>query len=347
MLGLGADLSFVHPGLVHLIWLALAITALLGWQELRGRESLSRFVSALMQRRLAVQPSRAQRLVRVGLCGACMIFGVIALMRPQTPGHSEALRSGEIAADIVVALDVSRSMLADDVAPTRLDRAKAEISDMVGKLRGHRVGLVGFAGRAAVLSPLTSDEGFFRMILDGADTRSISRGGTEIGEAIRKAVRAFEPGPGAKLILLITDGEDHGGYARDAAQEAVEAGVRIVTIGFGSEDGSPITLVDPDTGARTLLTDRDGKPVNSRLDGELLRALALTTEGAYVPAGISALDLEAIVRDHIEPIALAADDRPMVRQVPNEYYPWFVLLAFFCLLAAAVVGTFTSRRQAL
>lgn len=345
MLGLG-DITFAHRSLVHLVWLALAVAGVLVWLELRGGEALGRFVSAVMQRRLARRASLGQRLTRVGLVLGCLLLGVVALMQPQVAGRTEAVASGQVAADIMVVLDVSRSMLADDVAPTRLARAKAEIADLVGKLRGHRIGLVVFAGRASVIAPLTPDYGFFRMILDSAGTTSVSRGGTEIGEAVRKAVRSFDPGPGAKLMLLITDGEDHGSYAEEAASEALEAGVRIVTIGFGSEEGSQISLVDPETGARRLLTDRDGTPVMSRLDGALLRKLALATEGAYVPAGVSALDLEAIVHDHIEPLVRAADDTPLVRQRPEELYPWFVLGSLLCLGGAVLAGASSGRSQA-
>lgn len=338
MLGLG-DITFVHRSLVHLVWAALAIAGVLLALELRGGEALSRFVSPLMQRRLARRPSMQRRVTRVGLILASMVLGILALMRPQSPGATQSIAAGRVSADIMVVLDVSRSMLADDAAPTRMDRAKAEIADLAGKLGGHRIGLTAFAGRAAVLSPLTPDYAFFRMILDGVDTHSVSRGGTAIGTAIRKAVSAFDPGPGAKLVLLITDGEDHGSYPEDAAKEALEAGVRIVTIGFGSEEGSQITLVDPETGARNLLTDGDGTPVLSRLDGELLRKIALTTEGAYVPAGVAALDLESIVSGHIEPLVRTAGSGSLVRQVPEEHYPWFVLGSLLALVGAVAVGT--------
>lgn len=347
MLGL-EDISFAHRSLVHLVWLALAVAGLLFWLDLRGSEALGRFVSLIMQRRLARRPSLGQRIARAGLILGCLVLGILALMQPQMPGRAVAVSSSQITADIMVVLDVSKSMLADDVAPTRLARAKAEIADLAGKLRGHRIGLVAFAGRASVLAPLTPDYGFFRMILDGVDTTSVSHGGTEIGLAVRKAVRSFDPGPGAKLMLLITDGEDHGKSAEDASREAVEAGVRVVAIGFGSEEGSQISLVDPETGARRLLTDRDGNPVVSRLGGELLRKLALATEGAYVPAGVSALDLESIVNDHIEPLIRSADaEQPLMRQRPEELYPWFVLGALLCLGGAVIIGASQGRSQAL
>jgi len=335
------DIGYVHPERVHLLWPALALVLVLGWLELRRSDALARFVSRVMQVRLAQRATTGRRVARLSLIFACFAFSTVALMRPQTRTDTQTVAT-RVRADIVIALDVSRSMLAEDAAPTRLDRAKAELGDLVGQLQGHRVGLVAFAGRAAVLSPLTSDHAFFRMILRGTDTRSVSRGGTRIGDALRAAVGAFPPGAGSKLVLLITDGEDHDSFPMDAAREALEAGVRVVAIGFGSETGSQITLVDPDTGARSLLTDKAGAPVVSRLDGELLRNIALTTEGAYVPAGVAALDLESIVDAHLEPLAREAAE-PSVRVVPGEQYPWFVLGALLSLLGAVWVGSATAR----
>jgi Ca-activated chloride channel family protein len=274
-----------------------------------------------------------------------LVLGIAALMRPQTTGATESVSSARVSADIVIVLDVSKSMLAEDAAPSRLARAKAEISGMLDELRGHRVGLVAFAGRASVLSPLTPDYGFFRMILRGTDPSSVSRGGTQIGEAIREALAVLrESTSGSKLILLVTDGEDHDSYALDAAGEAKAAGIKIVSIGFGSETGSEITIVDPRTGARSMLTDRDGKNVQSRLDGELLRKIALETEGAYVPAGVAALDLESIVNGHIEP--LVAESVETSRLVPGELYPWFVLGSLVCLLISVWLGASGRRRGA-
>ncbi|MCG8418414.1 MAG: VWA domain-containing protein [Proteobacteria bacterium] len=345
---LGFDrVTFVHEWFQHLSWLAIAVVALLWLLESRGRHVLGRFVSPLMQDRLATRLSIERRIVRLGLIFTALICGIVALMRPQTPGATETLSTGRISADIMVVLDVSRSMLADDAAPTRLDRAKAEVAEMASRLRGHRLGLVAFAGRAAVLAPLTPDYSFFRMILNGANTNSVSRGGTQIGTALRKAVASFDPGPGAKLILLITDGEDHDSYAQEAAKEALEAGIRVVAVGFGSEEGSKITLVDPDTGARSLLTDRNGTPVESRLDGELLREIALTTQGAYVPAGVAALDIEPIVRQHIKPLVRSPDEAAPVRTIPREHYSWFILAALISLLFAVAIGASPARSETL
>jgi len=274
-----------------------------------------------------------------------MSFCTLGIMRPQSRGVAEAVSVSRISADIVFVLDVSKSMLAEDAAPNRLGRAKAEIADLVGSLSGNRVGLVAFAGRAAVLCPLTPDYGFFKMILSSADHRSIRRGGTRIGDAIAKATRAFGPGEGAKVMMLITDGEDHESFAADAAKKALEKGVSIVAIGFGSEAGSEITLTDPKTGAKHALTDRDGKVVRSRLDGETLREVTRITEGVYIPAGIAALDLGAIVAQHIEPL-VQAKSTSSVRVVPTEYYPWMAIGALVSLFAAIwLCGAPSLRRQ--
>jgi len=339
------DLTYAHVERIHLIWVAVAFIALLAWIELRGRSALGRFLSRIMQHRLAHQSTPQRRIARLGLIAATLIIGVVALMRPQTAPATETIAAARVSADIVVVLDVSKSMLAEDAAPTRLARAKAEIGAMLGELRGHRIGLVAFAGRAQVLCPLTSDYNFFRLILRGVDTRSVARGGTRIGDALRKGVETFGPGSGARLILLITDGEDHESYPMDAARKALDAGVRIVSVGFGSEEGSQITLVDPDTGARSTVLDNNKTPVVSRLDGKLLREVALLTEGAYVPAGTAALDLQSIVASHIQPIVRESADTS-VRVIPGDLYPWFVLSALICLCAAVWLGSTVGRRTA-
>jgi Ca-activated chloride channel family protein len=266
---------------------------------------------------------------------------VLALMRPRSMSTVESATMTRASGDVMVVLDVSKSMLAEDVAPNRLVRARAEIAEMVKQLPGQRVGLVAFAGRAVMLCPLTPDESFFNLALRGVDTRTVARGGTRIGEAVEEALKSFPDEPGAKLIVLITDGEDHESKPLEAAKRAKAAGVRIIAVGLGSEEGSPITITDPKTGARTQLT-HDNQPVISRLDGATLRQMALETGGAYVPAGTSALDLESIVRENITPILRAEADKAQ-RPVPTEEYPWMVALALVALLAALAVGAYSGR----
>lgn len=334
--------DFVHEDRVHLIWAVVAIVGVLAALELRGRGTLGALLSPVMQRRLVVRPSVARGAARLALVALALVAGVVALMRPQARGETVAVPSSRVSADVIVLLDVSRSMLAEDASPNRLTRAKAEIAAMARELRGHRLGLVAYAGRAVLLCPLTPDHAFFDLVLGGVDTRSVARGGTRMGDAIRTAVAAFPPEPGAKLIVLVTDGEDHESFPLEAAERARDAGVRIVAVGIGSEEGSEVVITDPDTGAKTPLL-HEGKPVVVRLDEETLAEMARLTEGVYVPAGTAALDLEGIVQEHIVPIVREEADEA-VRVVPAERYPLFVLIAILALVAAAFVGSRTGRR---
>jgi Ca-activated chloride channel family protein len=332
-----SSLSFVHPQLVHLLWAAAGLWTLLAYLDLKQSQKLSDFISPLMQLRLAKRLPRGRRLLRLGLMLLALCCSIVALMQPQTPGELGTISTAQVSADIMVVLDVSRSMLAEDAAPSRLKRAKAEILDLLGKLKGQRVGLVAFAGRAQVLCPLTPDYGFFRLVLERTDTRSVGRGGTRIGDGLRAAKEALGESGTARLILLITDGEDQDSFPLDAAKELRKDGIRVVAIGFGDERGSEITLTDPNTGARSFLTDRSGQLVRSRLDGKLLREIALQTQGAYIPAGVAALDLESIIKEHIQPL-LREHNETSVRSVPKEHYPLLILLALLALLGTVQVG---------
>ena len=337
------DWKPVHSEAIHLVWAALAVVGILFVLELRARGALAAFLSPVMQRRLTAQASFQRTIVKLGLILLSLLAGVEALMRPQAPGQTENVTVSQASADVMFVLDVSRSMLAEDAAPNRLARAKAEIAQLVSRLEGHRVGLVVFAGRAVQACPLTPDHSFFSTVLSTIDTRSAGKGGSFVGQAIKAALRGFPTGQGAKLLVLISDGDDQDTYTQEAAKLARDAGVKIVAVGLGSEDGSQITLTDPQTGAKTTLM-HEGTPVISKLDGDSLRQIALTTEGAYVPAGTSAIDLDSIMESHVQPIVRAAADAS-VRVIPAERYQWPALASLVLLLAALWVGAGAGERR--
>lgn len=335
---------FANVEWLHALWLVAICGLILVACEFRGARILERMLSPLMQSRLVRRPSLGRRVIGVWLlCGALAAL-VIALMRPQW-GSTVQVQT-RVDSQIMVCLDVSRSMLAEDVVPNRLERAKAEIDSLLSNMQdGQQVGLMAFAGKASVLCPLTTDFGFLRLILAEANPGTVGLGGTHIGEAISKAVDGFrEVGDVNRLILLITDGEDHDSFPLDAAKQAREKGVRIVSIGFGDELGSKIEISDPQTGARSYIEDREGRPVISRLDGETLRQIALETEGAYIPAGTGALDWQSIYTSHIAGFLGGATDQEET-VIRNEAYQWCVLVALVLLLAALATPTFFSAED--
>ena len=337
-------ISFARPEWVAAVWVWLGVWLAVGLLERRGSDVLDRLISPLMQGQLVDRPSQWRRTLRYVLLGLSGLAMSIASMQPQMGERFVA--TPRLGAEIMVAIDVSRSMLADDAKPNRLERAKAEIRDLLGYLGDDHVGLIAFAGRASVLSPMTPDKSFLRLALDEAGAHSVPRGGTKLAEAIRRAVVGFgAPGPAQRALILITDGEDHDSFAVDAAKAAAEAGIKIIAIGFGDERGSEIFVRDPRTGARTQVRDSEGRPVVSRLNGDLLRELALATDGAFVPAGTGVLDLASIYDAHISPLTRGKmDDRG--RTIRDEAYQLFLLVAFICLLTGIWVGAGSRGRGA-
>lgn len=336
-------LVFAEPSWVHLLWLVAALTAGLVWLEQRGSDALAKLVGSALADRLVIRAAPARRRARLVLFAASGVFMTLALMRPQW--GLQFVSTPQVGAEIMIALDVSRSMLAEDVAPNRLERAKADLRDLLDYLRGDQVGLIAFAGRASVVSPLTPDFSFLRLVLDSAGPNTVTRGGTRLEEPIRKAVAGFGEDSGAsRSIILITDGEDHDSFPDEAAKEAAERGIKILAVGFGDESGSEILITDPRTGLREALRDADGKVVKSRLDGDTLRKLALATDGAYVPAGTAQLDLESIYDRHIAGLTRGRLDGRS-RAIRNEAFQWAAFLALVCLVLGALATASTGREE--
>ena len=336
------NLHFAEPQWFHLFWGVVSLLFVMIWLERRLGRDLSTFMHPVLQSRLVKNSPPVKRYLRIILLSLCGCFLILSLMRPQW--GFQFVATPRVGAEIMVCLDVSKSMLAEDVAPSRLERAKAELTDLLTYLDGDQVGLIAFAGRASILSPLTPDFGFLRLVLDQAGPHTITRGGTRLEEPIRKAIAGFgDTADISRSILLITDGEDHDSFPVAAAKDAAERGVRILSIGFGDENGSEIMITDPKTGARSILRDDDGRIVESRLDGSLLREIALLTEGAYIPAGTGVLDLKSIFDTHIAGLTRGKMDGRS-RTVRNDSFQITLLLALLSLLGA-VISTMGSRQM--
>jgi Ca-activated chloride channel family protein len=281
----------------YALWGVLALALFLIWSFKRKQVLLAQFATSELLTRLMSHVSlRAQRIKALLIVLAASLL-VIALAQPKWGYTWETVQRHGV--DVVVAVDISRSMLATDIKPTRLDRAKRSLLDLLHIMDGDRIGLVAFSGAAFVLCPLTLDYGAAKMFVDDLSPQLISRGGTRIGDAIRKAVSTFEgQDKRYRALILITDGEDHDSDPIGAAEFAKQHGVRIFCIGIGTPDGSPIQVVDG-VGKSTYLKDARGDVVLSKLDEQTLKKIAFITGGAYVAASGTGIELDTIYRDRI------------------------------------------------
>ena len=285
--------------MLFLLWALPALGGVYAYAAYRRREACRLFAEAGLLKQINVAVSLTRRRWKAALILLAMATLIFALARPAwNPKPKTVSRAGR---DVVFVLDVSKSMLAEDLAPNRLERAKLAINDCLDVLQGDRVGLVAFAGASAVKCPLTLDYGFFRMMLDGISTDSISRGGTLIGDAVRKALDEIfdDQAKQFKDVILITDGEDHDSFPVEAAEEAGRRGIRILAIGLGDEDqGKRIPITD-ERGRKTFMKYQ-GQEVWTKLDaGTLLKMVNNTPGGKYLNVATGTFDLGAIYLDLI------------------------------------------------
>ena len=252
-----------------------------------------------------------------------IVFIILALVRPKWGFHWEEIKRRGV--DIMVAVDVSKSMLAEDVKPNRLERAKREVYDLCNMLKGDRIGLIAFAGTGFVQCPLTLDYSAFRMFLDSLSPDLIPTPGTNLGDAILKAVNCFNrQDRKSKALIIITDGEDHGSNVLQAAKLAKKQGIKIFTIGVGEPGGTPIPLMD---GSGGFLKDRQGNVVMSRLDEKTLQKIALETGGCYVRSVTGDMDLDRIYLQEIRGGMKQKELQSTRRRRWEERFQWFVLAA--------------------
>jgi Ca-activated chloride channel family protein len=324
-------MEWQHPEWLYLIlplavaWLALAVES-----RRRRRRTAAAFVAQAMWARILPPDSPARFWVKTLLRELALVTGLVALAGPRFgTQYEDVVPRGS---DLYVLIDVSRSMLAEDVPPSRLGRAKADVAALVNRLEGERVGLIAFAGQAVVKCPLTVDYDAFRRSLDELDPDSAPRGGTAIGDAIRKALEVFQAGANRdQAILLITDGDDQQSYPREAAAVAAERHVTIFTVGLGDADHG--ARIPKAAEGRTYL-EYQGQQVWSKLNGSLLKEIALKTSGVYVPVGTRAYDLGELYAKYLQG-RRGSDDQTHKRIRRAEQFQIFLALALLALLADA------------
>ena len=326
-----ADYKFLY--LLLLIPVVLLGYAVLRY--LRGRR-VKAFGDPALTEALMPSRSRSKGWVRMAFWCLAFAFFVVGLARPRSGAKlAEHTTRG---AEIIVALDVSNSMLAQDYSPNRLERAKLAISRLTDKLHDDRIGLVIFAGTSFVQLPVTTDYVSAKMFLSSIDTGSIPVQGTAIGDAINLSIKSFSAqSEKSRVIVVISDGENHEDDPVAAAKQAAELGIKVYTIGVGSAEGQPI----PVEGG--LLRDKDGEIVVTRLDEETLRNVARAGGGAYIHAGGEEFGLNPIVDD----IRKMEDEEfgSMVFEEYDEEYMYFFGIALFLLVLEMLIGERKPRRR--
>lgn len=278
------------------LWL-MAVIPLLGLllavAHARRRQDLARWCGAGLWGRLVPDAGGHLRVWKALLVLAAVASLAVMAARPQLGSRTLAVKRTGV--DVIVALDLSESMLAEDLAPNRLVRARQGVHSLIDRLRGDRIGLVAFAGEAFVQCPLTLDYAAARMFLRFMDTDLVAVPGTSLAQAIRTSVRGFDPTERKhKALVLITDGEDHEGNLMEAAREAREAGVRIFAVGIGSAKGEPIPVRNPGGVIIDHKRDARGEVVLTRLDDASLRRIAAETGGRYLDGSAGGLALDQL-----------------------------------------------------
>ena len=319
-------------------WLiAIPIVAFIYYYGLRKR----RHALTLWQGSHKAAAFRSKRGVKLVLQLVALSLLGFALLRPAWNMVPQVVRSE--GRDVVFLLDVSKSMLAEDLPPTRLQTAKIAIEDTIEVLAGDRVSLVAFAGEAIILSPLTLDYGFFKMMLRSASPESVNKGGTLIGDALRRVVDEVFDSQDRKYkdVVLITDGEDHESFPVEAAKYAAQQGVRIIAIGLGEDkDGARIPQIK--SGGEKFFATYKGKEVWSKLDSATLKAMVNETQGGqYFHVATAAIDLGSIYRQLIRSAQKRGlEDRTVQRY--EEVFQYFIIGAFLLLLSDMFIAEVAS-----
>src|SRR6516162_9261884 len=319
------SLRFEHP---NILWLLLILPPVLAvfwwWSERVKQKLLTQFVEPRLLAQLTVGISMRRRKWRYALAILAVALLIAAIARPQRGFDLEEVQQKGL--DIVVAVDTSKSMLAADIAPNRLQRAKLAALELMQTAKADRLGLVAFAGEAFLECPLTIDDTAFQQSVQALDVNSIPQGGTALAAAINTALEAFKEKGNYKALVLFTDGEDNDSDAAalEAAQNAEKAGLKIFTIGIGSAEGTLVTIADA-KGNSDYVRDEQGNVVKSKLNEPLLQQIASTTGGFYLPLR-GANTIETLYERGLAPLPKSENKEKLVRRY-HEQYHWPLVVA--------------------
>lgn len=322
-------MNFANQQYVALIYSsAIALLVFYLWVMLRRRMLMERFADKSLMGNIAPTASTVFKVLKIAVIITAAVFALIALARPQWGFvWEETKRSG---IDMLIAIDVSKSMLATDVKPNRLERSKFAVKDLVKKLNGDRIGLAAFAGTSFLQCPLTIDYNGFLLALDDLGIGTIPRGGTSMASVIRESMDVFKsPDKKYKVLVIITDGDDLEGDAASAAKEAADLGIKIYCVGVGSPEGDIIPVINS-SGDRVYATDRAGAVVKSKLNEDLLKRIAISSGGNYAHATQAEFGLVLLYDKGISKLEKRDIDAKM-RKHYQERFQYFLALAVMLL----------------
>ncbi|MDM8325380.1 vWA domain-containing protein [Bacteroides gallinaceum] len=328
---------FGEPLYLYLLIVVPILAAFYFYSNYRRRKRLKEYGDMELLKQLMPEVSKYRPDVKFWLMLAAMVMVIFMLAQPQFGSKMETVKRQGI--ETVVALDISNSMLAQDVAPSRLEKSKKLISRLVETFNNDKVALIVFAGEAFTQLPITSDYVSAKMFLETISPSLISTQGTDIRAAINLAMKSFTPNDGVgRAIVLITDGENHEGGAIEAAQEAAKKGIHVFVLGVGSPDGSPI----PVEGSNEFRRDKDGNVVVTRLNEEMCREIARAGNGMYVRVD-NTNNAERALNAEVNKLAKA----DVETQVFTEFDEQFRVLAWLALILLAVEIMILNRRNPL
>jgi Ca-activated chloride channel family protein len=336
-------MNFVHG---HILWLLLvfppALVAFFWWAWRERQRLMTQFIQARLLPGLVSGLSPTRQKMRFALLIASVTLAIIALARPQWGFTWE--ESKQKGLDIVVAIDTSKSMLAEDIAPNRLTRAKLAALDLMQQAKSDRLGLVAFAGGAFLQCPLTIDDNAFRQSVEALDVNIIPQGGTAIAEAIHTALTAFKEGNNFKVLVLFTDGEDNDEGALPAAEAAAKAGMKIFTIGIGTAEGELLRVKDA-KGRTDYIRDEQGNVVKSHLNEDLLQKIAGATEGGFYLPLRGAKTIDTLYEKGLAPLPKTEGQEKLVKRY-RERYHWPLAAAIGLLLVEMLMSERKRERRA-
>jgi len=299
------------------------------------KKKIARFGDPALIERLSSTKSMAKERLRKALIVAALLFLILSLAMPQIGARLTMTKRYGV--DILVAIDTSESMTAQDIKPNRLDKAKMEISSLVDKLKGDRIGILTFAGDSFMQCPLTLDYSAAKMFLNIIEPGMMPKPGTDIGDAIRRSVKGFTKKERKhKVIILITDGEDHGPNAIEAASEAKKEGVIIYAIGIGTKKGEPIPVTDESGRISGYKKDKKGEVVMTRLDETALQKIALITDGKYYNATPGEFELDSIYGE-----ISRMEKKELSSRLFTQYedrFQYFLGIVFILLCVEFIIG---------